>query len=120
MSGEERWSIPEEQAGWRLDKVLAARPSVTSRSRAREVVESGKVTIDGRKCTDPAAKLAPGADVVLAWNLAGTGRAQRIARATVAEAGLGILHEDEWLIAVDKPPGLLTDAATNEQRRERD
>jgi 23S rRNA pseudouridine1911/1915/1917 synthase len=84
------------------------------------MVESGKVSVDGTECRDPARTLAAGADLVIAWNRPGTGRAQRAAMASVAEAGLAILREDPWYIAVDKPPGLLTDAATREQRRERD
>lgn len=116
----ETWTNPVEQAGWRLDRVVAGRETVGSRRRAREAVESGKVSLQGAVCTDLARVVPAGAALELSWNQPGTGRAQRAAVASVVEAGLGILYEDAWLIAVDKPPGLLTDAATQEQRRERD
>jgi len=42
--------VADEQDGWRLDKVLAAHPSVGSRGRARQAVETGKVSLDGEVC----------------------------------------------------------------------
>lgn len=119
-SGDEIFSNPAAQAGWRLDRALAARESVGARRRAREVVESGKVSVDGAPCADPGRPLAPGATVTIAWNRPGTGRAHRRARVAVAAAGVAILYEDAHLLAVDKPPGLLTDSATRGQRREAD
>ena len=53
------------------------------------------------------------------WNRPGTGRAQRVARAAVSGAGVRILLEDAWLLAVDKPPGLLVHR-TEQARGERD
>lgn len=38
----------------------------------------------------------------------------------MASAGVRILLEDEWLIAVDKPAGLLTDSASRKQTRNED
>ena len=116
-SGVETWTTPAAQAGWRLDKAVAARPSVGARRRARDVVESGKVTVDGTPCTDPGRPLAAGNSVTIAWNRPGTGRAQQLARASVTASGITILHEDAWLLAVDKPPGVLTDSATRAQTR---
>lgn len=120
MPRDETWSTTPSDAGSRLDRAVAARPSVGSRRRAREVVESGKVSVDGQPCADPGRPLPDGAVVTIAWSRAGTGRAHQAARATIAKAGLRILHEDAWLLVVDKPPGLLTDPATSAQRRSSD
>ena len=120
MSGDETWATSVEQAGWRLDKAVAARKSVGARRKARDVVESGKTSVNGRPCSDPGHLLAAGDTVTIAWNRPGTGRAHRLARVAVTAAGVTILHEDSWLLVVDKPPGLLTDTASRKQQRERD
>ncbi len=118
----ERITVPPDQAGSRLDRLLTAIERVGSRSRARELLASGKVTVDGKKASgsDGGNALAAGQVVEIAWNKPGTGRDQVRARVSIEEANLAILYEDEHILCVDKPPGLLTDAATEEQRRERD
>ncbi len=117
MASDETWATPPEQDGWRLDRAVAARESVGARRRARQVVESGKVSVDGAPCADPGHRLTEGVSVAIAWNRPGTGRAHHRARAAVASAGVSILYEDAWVVVVDKPPGLLTDAATRAQSR---
>jgi 23S rRNA pseudouridine1911/1915/1917 synthase len=120
MNGDETWTTPAEQAAWRLDKAVAARPSVGARRKARDVVESGKASVNGQPCADVGRTLAEGDVVTIAWNRPGTGRAHRLARVAVTSVGVSILFEDAWLVAVDKPAGLLTDAATRSQERDRD
>lgn len=122
MSSSDRLAIGPEHEGIRLDRLLAGMERVGSRNRARELLESGKVTVDGRKVGpgEGGAPVPVGAVVEIAWNKPGTGRDQVRARQSIAEAGLVILYEDDHVLCVDKPPGLLTDAATEEQRRERD
>lgn len=114
------WTILEADAGQRLDRVVAAHEEVGSRRRAQAVVESGKVSLDGRLCTDAARPVQAGQTLSIDWDRPGTGRTHRRGRAAVASAGVRILLEDEWLIAVDKPPGLLTDSASRRQKRNED
>lgn len=120
MSGDETWTTPAEHAGWRLDKAVAARESVGARRRARGVVESGKVSVDGRACTDPGRPVASGEVVTIAWNRPGTGGKRRASGTATTVAGLRILYEDTALLVVDKPAGLLTDSASRKQERERE
>lgn len=115
--GDETFTV--EQPG-RLDAALAARASVGSRKRARDLIARGKVSVAGAPAADAAHPVAAGARVVIAWNRPGTTAAVARGRQVVRDAGLRILHEDAHLVAVDKPPGLLTDAATARQRRDRD
>lgn len=112
--------IPPELIGARLDRLVATAARVGSRARAREVLASGKVWVNGAPATDGAAALPADATVEIRWNQPGTGRDQVRARAAITEVGLTVLYEDDHVLCVDKPPGLLTDAATAEQRRERD
>jgi 23S rRNA pseudouridine1911/1915/1917 synthase len=116
----ERAEVPADRAGVRLDKFLAELPGVASRRRAREALESGKVTIDGLPVSDAAQALAAGSVVEVEWNRPGTGRLVVEARKAISAVNLGIAYEDDDIVCVDKPAGLLTDAATREQRRERD
>ncbi len=120
VSGTETWATPAEQAGWRLDKAVAARASVGARRKARTVVESGKVSVGGEECRDAGRPVAPGDVVSIDWNRPGTGGARRAPQPSLRVAGMPILHEDTWLLVVDKPAGLLTDAASRKQERERD
>lgn len=116
--GDERFVVDED--GVRLDVALSGR--VGSRRRARTVLSGGKVSVDGEPvdASDAGRTLPAGAEVLIAWNRPGTGVEVRKGRQGLSKAGLSILHEDDHLVAVDKPPFLLTDAATTRQRREED
>lgn len=117
---EERWVLTEMVP--RIDAWLAGQASVGSRRRAREALESGKVAVDGRTLTGAEAGLPvpAGAEVVLSWSRPGTGLRGVRASKGMADVGLRVLYEDPTLIAVDKPAGLLTVAADQKQRAQRD
>jgi 23S rRNA pseudouridine1911/1915/1917 synthase len=121
-AGPDAATVRADQAGQRLDQVLAALPGVGSRRRAQQAVETGKVLLDGAPCpVDGAgARLAAGQRVEVRWNQPGSRVNLRQAGRGLDEAGLVILYQDAAVVAVDKPPGLLTDTATHAQRRSRD
>lgn len=106
MSGTE-WRISEEAADVRLDKYLAGAARLGSRGRAVAALERGKVFVNGVEASmaDAARKLAPG-DVVILW-LDRPGSAKRRPR-TGPVGDLDIVYEDDSLIVVNKPSGLLT------------
>ncbi len=108
--------------GVRLDKWLAGLPSVGSRQKARDALERGKVAVDGVAVTpaDAGRLLPAGAVVTIAWNRPGTGEKRVAGRVAMERAGVVVRHQDDAVIVVDKPPGLLTDAADLEQARHRD
>jgi 23S rRNA pseudouridine1911/1915/1917 synthase len=114
--------VSPEQGGARLDRLVVDLPEVGSRRRARQAIETGKVSVDGRVCgpDDVGLKVPEGATVAIAWDRPGTGRAKHQARKGLDEAGLKVLFEDEWLVAVNKPTGLLTDTANRYQSMHRD
>jgi 23S rRNA pseudouridine1911/1915/1917 synthase len=114
--------VSPEQAGFRLDRVVVDLPEVGSRRRARQAIETGKVTIEGRVCgpEDVGKKVKAGTQVGITWGKPGTGRAKHQATKGLREAGLKVLHEDEWVVAIDKPAGLLTDTASRYQSMNRD
>ena len=82
----------------RLDLALIALHPSLSRRKAREVIEKGQVTVDGVTVTDAGRAVGPGA--ALAWD------ANKKARPR-ARLSLPILHQDDAVLIVDKPAGLL-------------
>jgi 23S rRNA pseudouridine1911/1915/1917 synthase len=83
----------------RLDlRLIAAYPEL-SRRKAREVIEKGQVTVDGALSREPGLKVAPTAAIVWDPNRKALSRAR---------LSLPRLYEDETLLVVDKPAGLLT------------
>ena len=83
----------------RLDLLLIRHHPGMSRRKARDVIEKGQVSVDGAPVREAGRDVAEGAVVVYDPSR----RALPRARCT-----LPILHEDEHVIVVDKPAGLLT------------
>lgn len=114
--------VSPEQAGTRLDKVLTALPGVGSREQARRALRTGKVWLDG-KVADMAAGGQPAVAncaIEIRWNQPGTSVKRAAGREAMAQADISVVHEDAHLLVVNKPAGLLTDAATRQQTRTRD
>ncbi len=104
----------------RLDKRIVDLENVGSRSRARRVIDEGKVTVNGEVVRDSGMMVPDDAVVAVEWNKAGTARKKVEAKRGLTDAGLVILFEDERLLALNKPVGLLTDTATKAQARSED
>jgi 23S rRNA pseudouridine1911/1915/1917 synthase len=99
--------VDEGAAGVRLDKYLAAAGRLASRARALEALERGKVYVNGAEAvsSDAGRRLAAG-DVVRLW-ADRPGSAKRRPR-TGPSGDLEIVYEDEALLVVSKPPGMLS------------
>ncbi len=82
----------------RLDKLVAERFAL-SRRAAQEAVRNGRVDVDGVRADEPGREVEPGADVAFFPNRP---KARKVA------GRLRVLHEDRYVIVVDKPAGLLT------------
>lgn len=94
-----RWRVPEEAAGERLDRHVAAHLDVP-RNQVRRWIDDGLVTVDGAPAK-ASASLAAGASVEAS-------PPPRVDDRIEPEEGeLRLLHEDEHLIVLDKPAGLV-------------
>ena len=93
--------VAEQDAGDRLDRLLSLRFPDTSRSRFKELVKAGQVSIDGAPVIEPNRKVPAGAhvEVVIPEPEPAIPQAEAIP--------LKILFEDEHLIVIDKPAGLV-------------
>lgn len=119
---EETVTVEPGQTGLRLDRALAELTSAGSRSRARDALSTGKVSLNGAPVgpEDAARPVGPGDTLAIAWNRPGTGLARVRGQEAMAAAGVRVLHQDARVLALDKPAGLLTDAASEAQLREED
>ncbi len=98
--------IPDDASGERLDKYLATHPGVNlTRTKIQKLIESEKISIDGQ----PAGhnhKLEGGEKVII--NIPAPEDIQ-IAPENIP---LDIRYEDEYLLVINKPPGMVTHPAT--------
>ena len=91
--------VPESAAGERLDRFLAALPEVGSRGRAERLLASGAVTVDGA-ARPKSHRLAAGEEIAVAVEAAEPPPPPE-------PLELRLAYEDEHLLVVDKPAGLV-------------
>jgi len=111
MRGSE-WTVSAEDDGARLDKFLAAPGRAGSRARASAALSRGKVFVNGEEVgIDVASSRLTAGDVVRLWaDRPGSARsAPSLWRVGAPRdpRDLHIVFEDQALIVVDKPAGLL-------------
>ncbi len=103
----QQWTVAAGDAGQRLDKFLAAADRAGSRSRASDAIARGRVFVnDAEMAASAASRVVAAGDVVRLW-IDRPGSAARGA-APRSRHGLETLYEDDELIVVNKPAGMLT------------
>ncbi|WP_210496811.1 RluA family pseudouridine synthase [Microvirga antarctica] len=107
MSGETHrdWTIAPEEPLERLDRVAARVWADLSRSRLQVLIREGRVSVDGVVAHDPNLKVGAGTrlDLIVPEAVAPEPQAEAIA--------LTIVYEDDDLIVIDKPAGLVVHPA---------
>jgi 23S rRNA pseudouridine1911/1915/1917 synthase len=98
--------VPAPQHGERLDRVLAQLVPEFSRSYLQQLVDDGAVAIDGRAASRSAHRVRAGS--VLRVELRPTPQSQAFRPEDIP---LQVVHEDEHLLVVDKPAGLVVHPA---------
>ena len=91
--------VTEEEAGERLDRVLARQEAIVSREMARRLILAGQVTRNGGPC-EPADTTRLGEEI--AWHVP----PPEPLELRPDPQPLDILHEDPWVIVLNKPPGI--------------
>jgi 23S rRNA pseudouridine1911/1915/1917 synthase len=104
--------VTDELEGQRLDRALAALRPDLSRTRAQVAIKAGEVTING-KPAKPSLLLEAGQRLAIAPTLGqrATGAAPEAARPLAESIPLRVVYEDDRLLVVDKPAGLVTHPA---------
>ncbi len=96
-----RLTIPTALAGLRLDQALARLMPEESRSRLVRLIEEGHVTVDGER---PLARRKVKSGEAVAVELAPRQEQSAFLPEAIA---LDIVHEDDAVIVIDKPAGLV-------------
>lgn len=86
--------------GQRLDLALAAVLTWRSRASIHRLIDAGLVRVDGREL--PASRRVRAGDTITV-EIPREGRARPD---PATDGDVAILYEDEWMVAVDKPPGM--------------
>lgn len=103
------WILDHGTAAERLDRVLAKLASDLSRSRLQALIRDGQVTVDGVAVLDPGRKVSGGALIVLIVP-------PPAPAGPVGEAmALRIVYEDDDIIVIDKPAGLVVHPAAGHE-----
>ncbi|MEY2654117.1 MAG: hypothetical protein RLZZ524_1145 [Pseudomonadota bacterium] len=92
--------------GLRLDKLLVTLAGEFSRSHLQHLIEAGHVQVDGRVATQASRKVTAGQQVEVALMPTAQSTAFR-----AEPMALAIVHEDEHLLVIDKPAGLVVHPA---------
>jgi 23S rRNA pseudouridine1911/1915/1917 synthase len=109
---------PDEPAAPALLAVAAASPLLAwllaalapmPRTRVKQLLRHGRVTVNGTPTTRHDHPLKPGDRVAIARGRPDT------AASPLAAAGVAIVHADDHLIVIDKPAGLLSVATASEK-----
>jgi 23S rRNA pseudouridine1911/1915/1917 synthase len=94
-----------EDGGGRLDKFLAERIGTISRSRVKSLILDGRLSRDGTVTTDVSAPVQPGCAYRLRLPAPDPATPQG------EDIPLAILYEDDALLVLDKPAGLVVHPA---------
>ena len=98
-------TLPATAAGQRLDKALAEAVPLYSRERLKNLVQGGRLSGPAGVIWDPATKMKGGEALTLDVPEA------RPSDTVAQNIPLAIVHEDDHLLVVDKPAGLVVHPA---------
>lgn len=102
-------TVAGDEGSVRLDRVLAARTPELSRSRLKALILAGSVSIGARAVRDPAYHVAAGDTITIDVPPA-------VAAEPEAEnIPLDIVYEDDDIIVIDKPKGLVVHPAAGHE-----
>ncbi|WP_407928129.1 RluA family pseudouridine synthase [Arenibaculum pallidiluteum] len=109
-AGRLAWTVTADAAGMRLDKALAGAFPGLSRSRLKALLDQGMVSLDGRTLAEASRRVKPGQAVEIEVP------EPEAALPEPEDIPLRIVHEDEDLLVIDKPAGLVVHPAAGNPR----
>ena len=102
-------TVAGDEGSVRLDRVLAVRQPELSRSRLKALILAGSVTAGGAAIRDPAYHVAAGDTITIDVP-------EAVAPEPAGEEiALDIVHEDDDIIVIDKPRGLVVHPAAGHE-----
>lgn len=104
-------TVSERDEGVRLDKFLGEQVEGLSRSRLKALIESGCVSGSGGTLTEPSRRVKPGDQILIRVPAA------KPARPVAQDIALNVVYEDDDLIVINKPAGLVVHPAAGNPDR---
>lgn len=113
-------SVAEDEADLRLDRWFRRHFPELAHGRLEKLLRTGQIRVDGRRAK-AGLRLAPGQAIRIPPAVeAGPSRpavaAPAVSRQNRAALEAAVLHRDDWVIALDKPPGLAVQGGTGQTR----
>ncbi|HSZ68297.1 MAG TPA: RluA family pseudouridine synthase [Xanthobacteraceae bacterium] len=97
--------VPADEAGDRLDRVLARHIAALSRSRLKVLIEAGAVAVDGQTIRDPSHNVNSGSAILVDVP------PPLPAKPEPEPIPLRVIYEDDDIIVIDKPRNLVVHPA---------
>ena len=97
--------IADDEAGGRLDRVLATHIAELSRTRLKALIEAGAVAVEGRTIRDPGHRVNSGAAIQIDIP------PPAAAKPAPEPIPLNVVYEDADIIVIDKPKNLVVHPA---------
>ncbi|EKD83621.1 MAG: hypothetical protein ACD_39C00561G0001, partial [uncultured bacterium] len=110
MNRVEEWSVESDLAGLRLDQAVSQKYKEISRTLAQEMIKNGEILLNGASAK-PGQKLKGGESISL------TLRSEEVESViTATPLDFKILYEDKYIIAIDKPSGLVVHPGAGKEK----
>ncbi len=97
--------MTEDQAGERIDRILGSHFDDISRSRFKDLIKQGQVAASGRTIVEPNYRVKPGDEISV------TVPPAEDPEPKAQDIPLKVIFEDDSLIVIDKPAGLVVHPA---------
>ena len=104
-----RLTATEADKGTRADRLLATHLTTLSRSRIQALIADGHAWVNGKHLSDAGYRVKPGDELALA--VPPPAAAEPLAE----PIALNVVYEDDALIVIDKPPGLVVHPAAGHE-----
>ncbi|EXG86689.1 pseudouridine synthase, RluA family [Clostridium sp. ASBs410] len=102
--------VSKNEAGQRLDKLLSKYLNLAEKSFLYKMMRKKNITLNGRKC-EGSEKLAEGDEVKLFLSDETIEKFSQLKLQEVKKVALNIIYEDEHILLVNKPAGMLSQKA---------
>jgi 23S rRNA pseudouridine955/2504/2580 synthase len=123
MSGVVTILVESDEGGLRLDRWFKQRFPALGHGRLERLLRTGQIRVDGRRAKS-GTRLAPGqavrvpplAEPETSAANRGTRPLSPVSDADIRLLRAAVLHEDDWVIAINKPPGLAVQGGSGQTR----
>lgn len=108
-------TVTDREAGQRLDKMLGKYLNLAGKGFIYKMIRKKNITLNGKKC-DGSEKLSQGDEITLFLSDETIGKFSQVKIQPVKKVHLDILYEDEHILLINKPVGMLSQKAQKEDQ----